>query len=59
MNTGYVALLVTLAAVVSVSSIFAHTIAWIVHPIIGAMAVTSIYLTAYDATSIVTTRGGV
>jgi len=50
MNTRCVALISTFAALTSVSSAFAHTIAWVGHPTIGAILVTFLYLTVYGIT---------
>jgi hypothetical protein len=50
MNARYVALVVTFVALTSVSSAFAHMIAWVGHPTIGAILVTFLYLTVYGIT---------
>jgi hypothetical protein len=50
MNARYVALFVTFVALTSVSSAFAHMIAWVGHPTIGAILVTFLYLTVYGIT---------
>jgi len=50
MNARYVALVATFVALISVSSAFAHMIAWVGHPTIGAILVTFLYLTVYGIT---------
>jgi len=47
MKARFVALIATFVALISVSSAFAHTIAWVGHPTIGAIIVTFLYLTAF------------
>lgn len=43
-----VSILALFAALISVSSIVAHWIAWVGHPTIGAIIVTFLYLTAFN-----------
>ncbi len=50
MNSRYIAVIVVFVAIISVCSAFAHMIAWVGHPTIGAIVVTFLYLTSYGIT---------
>lgn len=47
----YIGLIAAFTALISVSSVFAHMIAWVGHPTIGAIVVTFLYLTAFSITN--------
>lgn len=50
MNTRYIAVIAMFVALISICSAFAHMIAWVGHPTIGAIVVTFLYLTAFGIT---------